>query len=109
MGKGCLEAIYGLMGLKGLFMAADPCSTAYSKCSAKYLLHIKCCKATSLQHLTAAEYCSCQFVVDFIPKFSYLIAVLNDCCISSVECLLHMRCYKAAELHHLLAAEYCSC
>ena len=49
-----------------LCIAADDCSTAYANCTGKYMLHIKCCKTSTLQHLVAAQYSSYTFLADLM-------------------------------------------
>ena len=62
---------------------------------AEYLLHIKCCKAATLQKLREAENGSCSFSADFTPMVCYLIAVIISS-ITSAEYMLHMQCCKVA-------------
>ena len=103
-----------------VYLAADPCSTAYLNCSATFWLHTKCCKATIFifeqQPDTAARYCNCQCAAGSIPMLSYFTAVLNTWvvqCLFSVQkvpglipgqvCFFFTDCLLQAH-HHLSAA-----
>ena len=63
---------------------------------------------TTLQHLTAAEYCTCTFSADCTPIVRYLLAVVVICYIASVENMLHMQCCKVAKMQPLKAVELIS-
>ena len=86
-------------------MAANPCSTAYADCSAKYQLHKQSYKVTKMQHLTVVVYCITSFAAAPLLMVSYFITVLIICCILSVEYLLLVQCYKTATLKHLIEAK----
>ena len=73
--------------------------------SVEYLLLMQCYKVTTLQHLTAAEYCTHAFSADCTPMVRYLIAVLVICSIASVQYMLHMQCCKVAKMQPLIAVE----
>ena len=64
---------------------------------------MQCYKVATLQHLTAAEYCTSPYSADYTPMVRYLIAVLVICCIASVEIML--QCGKVAKMQPLIAVE----
>ena len=67
---------------------------------------MQCCKVAKVQHLTVAEYNTCLFSADFIPMFSYFMAVLFIVCyISTVEYMLHIQCCHVTKMQHLTAAK----